>query len=454
MNITIAGVGYVGLVTGLCFAKLGHKVQFFDVDSNKINMLKNGKLTFYEPEVEELLTETKDNIYFTDKLNNLDNGELIFICIGTPTTNNKIDLRYVKQSIENIGSLLKGKNEYHIIVIKSTVLPGTTKYFIRPILERFSNKKAGKDFGLCMNPEFLREGSAVEDFLYPDKVIIGSFGGKEKEMMNKFYSSMFKNVDIINTNLTTAEMIKYTSNSFFPLLISFSNEIANICEIADEKVDVEDVLRAIWLDKRISPIIKGKRIEISVTKYIKAGCGFGGSCFPKDLRAFIQFSKKLKYKPNLLESILHVNESQIPRLIKRVEKILAGLSNKKIAVLGLSFKPDTEDIRESPSLKLISELLRRNAKVAAHDPIAIANAKKFFKNQKNLEFCHNLSDTLKGSNACFIVTSWNDYFKISQDDFKMLMKDPVVVDCRRIYNPSKMQKIKYIGVGMKDELKK
>jgi len=447
-------VGYVGLVTGLCFAKLGHQVYFFDIDSNKINRLKNGKLTFYEPDIKELLIETKDVVHFSDELNDLNDYEIIFICIGTPTTGNGIDLSYVKKSAEKIGSLLKEGRRYPVIVVKSTVLPGTTKNIVLPILEKFSNKNAGKDFGLCMNPEFLREGSAVEDFLNPDRVVIGSFSDKEKKIMGEFYTAMFENADIINTNLTTAEIVKYTSNSFFPLLISFSNEVANICEIAGEKADAEEVLNALWLDRRISPLIDGKRLKPGITHYLKAGCGFGGSCFPKDLRAFIQFSKNLDYKPNLLESILYVNDFRITNLIKRVEESIGSLKGRSVAVLGLSFKPDTDDIRESPSIKLISELLMRKTKVKAHDPVAIENTKKILGNEKNLEFCDDVFDALKGTDACFVVTSWEDYFKISQDDFKKFMKDTVVIDCRRIYNPNNMNKIKYIGVGLKDDFEK
>tara|TARA_Y100000310_G_scaffold345466_1_gene465311 strand:- start:21704 stop:23068 length:1365 start_codon:yes stop_codon:yes gene_type:complete len=454
MNIIIVGVGYIGLVTGLCFAKLGHNVHFFDTDKDKINKLKNGKLIFYEPKVKELLEETKSRIHFSDELNDLSENDIIFICTGTPTIDNKIDLSYVKKSAEKIGGLLKSKSEYKIIVIKSTVLPGTTKNIVLPILEKFSDKKAGKDFGLCMNPEFLREGSAVEDFLYPDRIVIGSSDDKGGKIMSDFYAAIFENVDILNTNLTTAEIVKYASNSFFPLLISFSNEIANICETVEEKADVEDVLNALWLDKRISPIIDGKRVDPGIIRYIKAGCGFGGSCFPKDLRAFLQFSKGLNYEPKLLESILHINDTQIIRLIKRAEAAIGDLSSKVIAVLGLSFKPDTDDIRDSPSIKLISELLKKNAKIKAHDPVAIENTKKILGNEENLEFYNDAFDALKEADVCFVVTSWKDYFNITQDDFKKFMKGAVVIDCRRIYNPNKMQEIRYIGTGIKDEFGK
>jgi len=254
---------------------------------------------------------------------------------------------------------------------------------------------------------------------------------------------MFK-AEIIRTNLATAETIKYASNSLLALLISFSNEFANISETINN-VDVDTVLKTVCLDKRISPLLDKKRISPEIVSYLRAGCGFGGSCFPKDLKGIIHFAKSKNYDPKMLESIISINNAQMSHLVERLKKQM-NLDGKRIAVLGLSFKPDTDDIRESPSIRLINNLLDENANVVAHDPVAMENTKILFKNR--ISFASSKFDALKDSDACFVVTAWDEYKKIDESDFKRLMKNPIVIDCRRLYKVEKMKDIKYIGTGL------
>lgn len=447
MKIAVIGVGYVGLVSGLCFAKK-HNVIFVDVDEDKINLLNNGKIPFYESNLDELCKQVSKRIKFTTDLNEAVNADFIFVCVGTPAKGNDIDLNYVKNACKSVGELIKNQNKYSVVVIKSSVVPKTTFSVLLPILEFASGKKAGQDFGLCVNPEFLREGNAVEDFLEPDRIIIGALSERESKLLYNFYKEYFDDITIINTNLNTAEMIKYCSNAFFPLLISFSNEFAEICERVQD-VDVQVVLDAVSMDKRINPKVNDKFLQPGIVHYMKAGCGFGGSCFPKDLKALISFTEKINYESELLQSILSINESRVQNILDRIEKKLGTLENKKICVLGLAFKPDTDDIRESPSINLIEKLLEKGAKVVAHDPKAIKNAQLHFKNRSNILFSDDISEALEGSSCCIVATSWDAYKKLEPKIFKEKMSTPLLVDCRRIYNKDIMKKyVDYLGIGL------
>lgn len=446
-KIAIIGVGYVGLVSGLCFAKR-HEVIFIDLDVDKINLLNDEKIPFYEPKLDELLKQVSTNTTFTTDLNTASNAELIFICVGTPTVNEEINLSYVKNACSSVGKAIKNRNTYPVVVIKSTVVPKTTASILLPILERYSGKKAGHGFGLCVNPEFLREGNAIEDFLEPDRIVIGALNEKDGRILSDFYMDFFGEVVLLNTNLNTAEMIKYCSNSFFPLLISFSNEFAEICERISN-VDVQIVLDALSMDKRISPKIDGKFLQAEIVNYLKAGCGFGGSCFPKDLKALARFTEKINYKAELLHAVLSVNECRVQTILDRIEKKLGTFSGKKICILGLAFKPNTDDLRESPSIYLIEKLLDKNANVSAHDPMAINNAKAYFNNRENLEFSDDIVKALSGSDCCVVVTSWDEYKILNPRLFKEHMEIPFLIDCRRIYNKEIMNGyVYYYGTGL------
>ena len=341
MDISIIGTGYVGLVTGACFAELGHNVTCVDVMKEKIDLINNKKSPIYEEGLEEILQKNVGkNLFATlDLKKAVLSTDITFICVGTPPREDgSIDLKNIKESAEQIGSSLKAKKNYHLIVIKSTVVPGTT-WQIKKIIEKFSGKK---NFGICMNPEFLREGKAIYDFLHPDRIIIGEYDKKSGNILYEIYKDF--SCPILRVDLKTAEMIKYASNAFLATKISFINEIGNICKKLG--IDVYKVAEGVGLDSRISP------------KFLKAGCGFGGSCFPKDVKALAAKAKELGYTPILLESILEINKNQPLRMIELLRNKIGKLENKKIGILGLAFKPGTDDIRESPAIEIIKRLIK------------------------------------------------------------------------------------------------
>jgi len=311
-------------------------------------------------------------------------------------------------------------------------VPGTTENVVRPILEKYSGKEAGQDFGLCMNPEFLREGSAVEDFLNMDKIVIGSIDKKSGNLLEKTYESWVKKVPRIRINLRTAEMIKYAQNAFLATKISFINEIANICQRSG--VDATDVAYAIGLDPRINP------------RFLRFGVGYGGSCFPKDVKALIATSEKSGYNPRLLKAVENVNESQPLEALKMAPK----LSGKTISILGLAFKPNTDDIREAPSIKLIHELKKHNTKIKAYDPQATENMKKIL---PDITYTNSPLECLRDSDICFVLTEWKEIKQLEPKDFLNLMRTPVIIDGRRVFDSEKMKKLGFIyrsiGYGLK-----
>ncbi|MHA1333998.1 MAG: UDP-glucose dehydrogenase family protein, partial [Candidatus Odinarchaeia archaeon] len=304
-------------------------------------------------------------------------------------------------------------------------------------LEEYSGKICGKDFGLCVNPEFLREGNAVHDMLNPSKIIIGSDNREAAHMLKNFYLNFYREEcpPILITNFSTAEMIKYANNAFLATKISFINEIANICE-SIPGADVKIVAKALGLDSRINP------------KFLNAGLGFGGSCFPKDVKAIIQLSHELRYTPKILEAVLEVNEQQPLRVIKLIKNKLGTLRGKKIAILGVAFKPETDDIREAPSLKIINALINEGANVTVYDPKALENVKKIFGNK--IEYCSSTKECIHQAECCIVVTEWNEFRKLTPEDFKLLMKTPLLIDGRRMYDPQIFidKKIQYFGIGL------
>ncbi len=446
MNIAILGCGYVGLTTGLCFTEKGHKVICFDIDKEKLGLLQKGKLPIFEPGLEEIFLQAKEKGLFqatSDLSKAVKEAEVIFIAVGTPMRPDKsIDISFVENAAKQLGNELKEKQDFSAIVVKSTVVPGTTQEIVCPLLEQASGKKAGTDFGLCMNPEFLREGSAVKDFNEPDRIVLGCLGEKEKGIMRKLYSSY--NAPFVLTNLSTAEMIKYANNSLIATLISFSNEFANLCEKLPG-VSVEDVLKAVHLDFRLNPIINKKRVNPNILTYLRAGCGFGGSCFPKDLNAIIHFSEEKGYLPNLLKSVVGINQKRADHIVERLSKELGSLNGKKVGVLGLAFKPETDDIRESQSLKIIQNLLGKGTIVLAHDPMAIKNAKKALNdNSKKVVFFESLSDFLQQNfDAVVLATAWLEYKEANYTNVKLLF------DSRGFLKRELLPKsTKFVSVGL------
>lgn len=441
MKIAIVGSGYVGLVTGISLTILGHKVICIDNDKRKVSKINKADSPFYEPGINNLLKKVlqKGTLYATENLEkSVSESDVIIIAVGTPTVKSKIDLSFVKKAAEQIGRALANTKRYRVVAVKSTVLPGTTEQVIKPLIEKHSKKQI-KSFGLCMNPEFLREGSALEDALNPDRIIIGQFDDKSGKEFAKVYEKV--SAPIIFTNLETAEMTKYAANALFATLISFANEIAGIAESTD-KVDVLDVWKGVHLDRRLSPILDNKRIKPGILNYILSGCGFGGSCFPKDIKALATYAKELGVEASLINSVIDVNKTQPHRIILLLKNALGeNLKGKKIAVLGLSFKPNTDDTRESPAFPIIEELLSEGAKVICHDPMA---------HPKDIPIAGTVEEVVKNTDAVIVVTAWEDYSKLSPLFFKKNMKQPVVIDARRIYDKNSFINtgIIYKGIGL------
>jgi UDPglucose 6-dehydrogenase/GDP-mannose 6-dehydrogenase len=450
MKISIIGMGYVGLVTGVSLAEFGHKVGCIDIDEEKISMIKNGKSHFFEPGIEKSLNKVLKNgnlSIIQDVERAVLGSDISIITVGTPTVNNKIDLSFIKKASRQIGKALEKTKKYHIVVVKSTVLPGVTEKVVKPILEKYSKKKVGS-FGLCMNPEFLREGSALKDALYPDRIVIGHIDKKSGLKYAKVYKKL--SCPKIFTNLWTAELIKYVTNSLFATLISYANEIARISESIG-KVDVIDVWRGVHLDKRLNHFIGGRRVKAEVLDYIFSGCGFGGSCFPKDIKALSSFADELGVEVKLIKSVIDINQSQPYRIILLLKDVLGkNLSKKKIAVLGLSFKPNTDDIRESPAFPIIEALISEGAEVIAHDPIVYKKRTPLKLKNLSVVLANNVQEAVKNTDAAVIVTAWKEYANLSAQFFTKNMKHPIVVDGRRIYNKNSFisSGIIYKGIGL------
>ena len=441
MKVAIVGTGYVGLITGISLAILGNKVSCVDFDKNKVSKINSGKSPFYEPGIDKYLTEVINakNLQASENLKKaVLNADITIIAVGTPTVNEKIDLSFIKKASEQIGEALQESKKYHVVAVKSTVLPGVTEKLIKPILEKYSKKRIG-EFGLCMNPEFLREGSALEDAMQPDRIVIGQIDVKSGKEFAKIYSKV--SAPKIFTNLWTAELIKYAANTLFATLISFSNQIARISE-STGKIDVLDVWKGVHLDRRLSPIKDSIRIKPGVLSYILSGCGFGGSCFPKDIKALATFAKDQGVESSLIQSVIDINNTQPHRVILLLKKALGeGLKNKRIAILGLSFKPNTDDIRESPALPIIEELISESAKIICHDPMA---------HREDIPRANTVEEAIKNADAAIIVTAWEEYLKLPPIFFKKNMKRPVVIDARRIYDKHSFTKsgVIYKGIGL------
>ncbi|HMK45494.1 MAG TPA: UDP-glucose/GDP-mannose dehydrogenase family protein [Methanocella sp.] len=417
MRISIIGTGYVGTVTGTCFAHLGHEVICVDVDPDRVERINAGVPPIYEEGLDRLLkVHAGKNLKATlDYDFAIENSDISFICVPTPTDEGgKIDLRFIREASRSIGERLQRKSSYHVVVVKSTVVPETTEKVVTPILERESGKKVGRDFGVGMNPEFLREGKAIHDFQNPDRIVVGADDPKTAELIKSLYSAYQCPVLAVDTK--TAEMIKYVSNSFLATKISFSNEVGNICKRLG--IDTYRVMEGVGLDARISP------------HFLRSGLGFGGSCFPKDVRALVGKASEVDYDPILLKTVLEVNERQPDIALKLLKKHVPDLKGKKIAVLGLAFKNDTDDIRESRAIPIIGMLLAEDATVSAYDPMASEHMKKIY---PGIAYKDSAGDALEGADACLIATEWGEFGRLSAEFDRMRTK--IVIDGRRMVNP-------------------
>mgnify|MGYP000933567133 CR=1 FL=1 len=429
-KITIMGTGYVGLVTGTCLAELGHEVTAVDIDELKINNLNKGIIPIYEQGLEELVKENKKQkrLFFTTDIDSaIKQAEVIFIAVGTPPLpDGSVNLEYVKSVAESIGKNIK---EYKVIVDKSTVPVGTGDC-VTDIIKKYYKG----DFDVVSNPEFLREGSAVSDFMHPDRIVIGNGSPRAEKILREIYSN-FDTENIVFTDIKSAELIKYASNAFLATEISFINSIANMCEKLG--ADVEKVAQGMMLDKRIG-----------TKAFLHAGVGYGGSCFPKDVKGLIQTAQENGIRFGILEEVDETNNAQKHSLLVKIQKLVGqDLRDKNITLWGLAFKPHTDDIREAPALVIIKQLLDRGAKVKVFDPIAQESGKKLLGDSVSFET--DLLDSTKGSDVVVLVTEWPEFRTVDLDKVKKNLKQPNMVDGRNVFNPKEMKKLgfNYISVG-------
>jgi len=431
MKIAIAGTGYVGLVTAACLAELGNDLICVDIDEEKISKLNTDIMPIYEPGLQELVVRNKNEkrlSFTTDLKGAIIKSEIIFICVGTPPKENgEADLSYVDNVARTIADVM---DSYKLVVEKSTV-PVQTGEKVAKTIKAYN--KHNVDFDVVSNPEFLREGSAVEDFMKPDRIVVGCESENAKKLMEKLYAPLKS--PILFTDIKSAEIIKHASNSFLATKISFINAIANICEAAG--ADVEKVAEGMGLDKRIGRF------------FLNAGTGYGGFCFPKDAEAFIRIAEKLGYDFKLLKATQETNQQQKMHLVKKIEKALWVVKNKTIGVLGLAFKPNTDDMRFAPSIDIIEALQKEGAKIKAYDPQAVEKARQVL---KNIEYCSNPYDAAKDADTLVILTEWNEFRHLDFKKLKSIMKHNLIIDGRNIYNPDEMRKqgFSYISIGRSD----
>jgi UDPglucose 6-dehydrogenase len=431
MNICIVGTGYVGLVTGTCFAEFGNNVVCVDNDKHKINNLENGILPIYEPGLEDLLAKNvkEGRISFTTKLQEaVDQSLVIFIAVGTPPKEDgSADLQHVGAVAKEVAKVMTG---FKVIVNKSTVPVGSAKW-VSGIIEKHQVSKV--NFAVVSNPEFLREGSAIEDFMRPDRVVIGSNSEEASAIMKDLYSPLYLiETPFVITNPETAELIKYAANAFLATKISFINEIALLCE--NVGADVHHVALGMGLDRRIG------------RKFLHPGPGFGGSCFPKDTRALVKMGKEHKASTTIVENVIRVNEEQKRMMAEKIKKTVGDIRGKTLGILGLSFKPNTDDMREAASITIIEDLQKEKASIKVFDPVAMEEAKKVL---KDVTYCKDEYEVADGADALIFVTEWNQFRSLDLGKIKSLLVNPVVVDLRNIYEPKKMKErgFKYSCVG-------
>jgi len=447
VRVAVIGSGYVGLVTGACLAGLGHDVTCVDVDPEKVRRINAAEPPIHEAGLPELLARTVGRSLraTTDLAAAVRDAELTMIAVGTPFDGTAIDLTAVREAARRIGEALRDADGYHVVVVKSTVVPGTTEDVVRPILEAASGRRAGADFGVGMNPEFLREGSAVEDFLAPDRLVLGGIDERSRDAMATLYAG-FAGVDVVRTTPRTAEMIKYASNSLLATMISFANEIGNVCA-ATEGVDVVEVMRGVLLDRRQSPILAdGTRVVPGATTYLQAGCGFGGSCFPKDVRALIAYAASAGAATPLLEAVMEVNREQPHRVVAMLRRHFPSLRGVRVAVLGLAFKPGTDDVRESPAIPVVRALVAEGAAVRAYDPIATQAAARVLADAP-VALCDDLGAAIDDAQAIVLLTSW-DEFRALPGRLYRREPQPVVVDGRRLLARDSVSRYEGIGLGI------
>src|SRR5216683_941412 len=431
MHIAVIGSGYVGLVTGACFAEFGVDVTCVDTDAEKISRLAQGQTTIYEPGLDQLLNRNLQagRLSFTTDIESaIKESLVIFLAVGTPPKEDgSADLIHVDEAARAIAASM---NDYKVLVTKSTVPVGTGSRLAKLIRE---HQPTPVPFGIVSNPEFLREGAAISDFMRPDRVVIGSADAKAIEVMRDLYRPLYLiETPFVFTSVEGAELIKYAANGFLATKISFINEIANLCEKIG--CDVHEVARAIGMDRRIG------------AKFLHPGPGFGGSCFPKDTSALSFIGKQLSSPTRIVDAVIEVNHQQRLAMVPKIEKLAAGLAGKRIAVLGLAFKPETDDMRDAPSVEIIRGLIERGAKVSAYDPVAQKEAKKLL---PEIEYADDEYAAAEGADVLVFMTEWNQFRALDMDRIRGLMRVPRIADLRNIYEPADMRNLgfQYVGVG-------
>jgi len=430
MKICVIGTGYVGLVTAVCFAELGHNVVGVDIDEKKIENLRNGISPIYEEDVEEFLKKGMDSgklSFTTDLASVLNDCDVVFNAVGTPPDEQRrVDLKYVWAVAKQVGENL---NRHIVFVNKSTVPVGTASE-VEKIIK--ANLKSNIDFDVCSNPEFLREGSAIKDFMQPDRIVVGVDSDKARQVMADVYKPLTeKGYYLMITDISSAELIKYASNAFLATKISFINEIATLCEKVG--ADISEVAKGIGLDSRIG------------NKFLNPGPGYGGSCFPKDVDGLISIALDNGVNLRILEAVTDANKSHQLIAIQKIKKHIPNLFGKTIAVWGLAFKAGTDDIRESSSIKLIEKLIQEGAKIQCYDPIALENTKKELTNGNGIKFCEDKMDALSGADALVLMTEWDEFKGVSPEEIKK--HTSIVVDTRNIWNKEEFEGVSYEGWG-------
>jgi UDPglucose 6-dehydrogenase len=439
-RIYVAGAGYVGLVSAVCYAHKGYFVSVYETNSVKRRALLSRKAPFFEPSLDQLLIEAMDAGRLEVVANPVPavaSSDLSFVAVATPTrSGGSMDVSAVLAACRDIARGIRKASSYHVVAIRSTVCPGTTLGIVRRTVERFSGKKAGHEFGLVAYPEFLREGSAIRDTLHPSRVVLGQFDDRSGKAMEEFIREFHGDAlpPVLRVGATTAEMIKYASNAFLAVKIAFINEIANLCECLEE-VDIGQVADGMGYDHRIG------------RAFLDAGLGFGGPCLPKDLRALVEIARRNRIRLRVAEAALASNELQPSRVIRLAQELIGSVKGKKAAVLGLSFKPGTGDMRGASSIKVVRALLDAGMCVSVYDPVAMDNAISFL--GKRVRYTKSVQDCLEGANCCFVVTEWDDFRTIPPDLFLRTMAQPVVIDGRRVLDPSKVDpRISYRVIGL------
>jgi UDPglucose 6-dehydrogenase len=431
MHIAVIGTGYVGLVTGACFAEFGVEVTCVDVDEKKINGLLNGVMPIYEPGLDTIVEKNvkAGRLHFTTDIKTaVEQALVVFLAVGTPPKEDgSPDMSYYQQAAKDIAEAMNG---YKVLVTKSTVPVGTGKWLREFVAE---NQKTKTNFGVASNPEFLREGAAIDDFMRPDRVVVGSNEEDAIAIMKDLYRPLYLiETPIVITSLEAAELIKYAANAFLATKITFINEIANLCDAIG--CDVHDVARGMGMDNRIG------------RKFLHPGPGYGGSCFPKDTKAFTKVGDKYGVETSIVDAVIKANDLQRLAMLPKIEKLVGDLNGKQIGVLGLSFKPETDDMRESPATDIIKELQKRGATIRAFDPVAMEEAKHCL---PDIAYATDEYDAIKDADALIIVTEWNQFRALDMKRVKELLKAPKIADLRNIYEPKDMRELgfEYVGVG-------